>query len=435
MGTIQEEGSISSHGGPSRAPTPDDPASSDDSYSPPPESHLASDVTSDHDTESLHGQVRVPKWALAVGGFALGLLLCLLLFVMPMAYKSLFSPKSTPATASLPASLSGTNIDINYALLRDRVEDAQISQLLNLYTIDRFSAKAGTVIDGELTSPTLPVEEHPGFSASIKTLADSKWSALSWRRIMYNMFGLQSMNGPTVALKHWNEAGDCWCAKQEPDPEQHVGNNAAMFEDIKNMKNAGGFRDPRGPSLPGSPRAQLALTLPQAVYPKNLIVEHIPYDGTVDISSAPEWMELWVRNDDPDLLDRIWSNYAQNTGETVRPWPEYTKTFLHQRKNNLTKKNVSLFSNAWQWWKRALPEDLKQVPYAGDRAMGPEWVRAARFRYDIHKRPHVQQFAVDVDFEALHIPVQQAMVRVRTNHGAGYTCLYRVRLEGKPAHV
>jgi hypothetical protein len=116
---------------------------------------------------------------------------------------------------------------------------------------------------------------------------------------------------------------------------------------------------------------QIAVALGQDMYPREVTVEHLPKRASISIKSAPQDMELWVPGE-PKGDDR---------------------------------------------------SQCKAGP-SGWRCLG-------KFTYDVHAPYHVQTFDLDTVVEE---PVRKTMLRVTSNWGADYTCLYRLRLHGDPAN-
>ncbi|KAI9836630.1 MAG: hypothetical protein M1819_001264 [Sarea resinae] len=201
-----------------------------------------------------------------------------------------------------------------------------------LKKVNFFSTGLGAVVVPYLTSPT-------------------KWKPSSLlQRSTSELFGLKRPNPPVAALQSWEETGDCWCTPNE--------------------------------------RAQLAILLPQKIYPSEITIEHIPAAATLDIESAPKDMELWVEIKDDEARETV--------GRTQ--------------------------------------DQLLGVPEMPKAALDDNFVRVGLWQYDIHALDHVQTFTIDVNLENLGVPIEQVVVRAKNNWGGkDYTCLYRVRLHGKRA--
>ncbi|KAH7089072.1 UNC-like C-terminal-domain-containing protein [Paraphoma chrysanthemicola] len=197
---------------------------------------------------------------------------------------------------------------------------------LNLQKPNYFSTGLGALVIPSLTSATFL--DNPRLFASFA------------RRLAL----VPQRNPPKAALDKWEEPGDCWCAAPSP----------AM-----------------------NGQAQLAVSLPRPMYPKQVTIEHLPMSmmPAKKITNAPRLVELWV--------------------ETTQP-AEYQ--YAHRK---------------------------------GTCQDGPAgWSCLGSFTYNIHASNHQQTFDLDARSP---VPVTKALVRVTSNWGADHTCLYRVRLHGDDA--
>jgi SUN domain-containing protein 1/2 len=129
------------------------------------------------------------------------------------------------------------------------------------------------------------------------------------------------------------------------------------------------------PSMKG--QAQLTVSVSRPVFPQQVTIEHLPMSMMPDkkIENAPRTVELWVETDQR---------------------PQYR--FAHREGACL------------------------------DGLAG--WTCLGSFAYNIHASNHQQTFDLDAQSP---VPVRKAMLRVTSNWGANYTCLYRVRLHGRDA--
>lgn len=194
---------------------------------------------------------------------------------------------------------------------------------IGLRKVNYFSTGLGARIDPFLTSSTFVRE------TSLSTKAYNKLFAIPGRR------------PPVAALEKWDEPGECWCAAP----------------------------DDKGKGL-----AQLSVSLAQKMIPRQVTVEHLPKQASLDFTSAPKDMEIWAETDE-------WlQNRADCSGE---------------------------------------------APQLGWKCLG-------KFSYNVHADNHVQTFNLDF---TLTKPVAKTIVRVNNNWGSDHTCLYRVRLHGAGAET
>ncbi|KAF2482939.1 hypothetical protein BDY17DRAFT_250966 [Neohortaea acidophila] len=85
----------------------------------------------------------------------------------------------------------------------------------------------------------------------------------NWLHHVYHQFSpfTTKPHPPTAALSHWNEAGDCWCAK---------------------------------PKSKTDPSISIGIYTNEKIFPEKLILDHVPMEGTLSIKTAPKDIELWA---------------------------------------------------------------------------------------------------------------------------------------------
>ncbi|KAI9713439.1 MAG: hypothetical protein M1820_000821 [Bogoriella megaspora] len=254
-----------------------------------------------------------------------------------------------------------------------------------LRDINFLSATSGAVIDPNLTSPTI------------------QWTA-PWISKLYRKFWLPHVPHPPVAaLVRWEEPSDAWCSA--PDVK------GMAPEKIRNFRDDHSFA-----------KAQLAVNLPYEMIPYRLIIEHMNPDGSFDIKSAPEWIELWMERNDVEtrktLADEIDLHHGTEWGDPSSGqgmWPTATKWSIRRGLANF---GLASYES---------PDDLR---INGNRWTPPErFVRIGKFHYDIENPNNIQDFKVHM--RDYWMPsTKKVIVRVVSNHGREWTCLYRVKLEG-----
>jgi SUN domain-containing protein 1/2 len=67
------------------------------------------------------------------------------------------------------------------------------------------------------------------------------------------------------------------------------------------------------------------------------------------------------------------------------------------------------------------------TPSSSSLPPSPGYILLGQLEYDINAPRHVQTFAVPKDVQDLAVDIGIVVVRVASNYGADYTCLYRVR--------
>lgn len=238
----------------------------------------------------------------------------------------------------------------------------------------------GVVIDPHKTSPTVG---SPGF-----------WKRLSERTIgIIPGFGPFQEQPPLMALERWEDVGDCWC------------------------------------SAPNSGVSQLSVKLGRSIVPEEVVVEHIPKGASIDSNAAPKEMELWAHfvaiSEDSSADDSSsWlSSFLSLSSSTKKQKPSSQQdSLISGDKFSLHENVMSIIRSAYR--------DEPEPSFSGDKKIGPDFYRVGRWMYDIDGTNHVQEFTLDAIIDEPAIRVDHVVVRVKSNWGAGSTCLYRVKLHG-----
>ncbi|KAF2148875.1 hypothetical protein K461DRAFT_282319 [Myriangium duriaei CBS 260.36] len=143
-------------------------------------------------------------------------------------------------------------------------------------------------------------------------------------------------------------------------------------------------------------QSQLAVLLPRPVRARALVIEHIQSQGTWDIGSAPRHIEVWGIREKSEVYAPVNPAAKCNAGP---------------------------------------PMDRN-----GEKPAPGHWMCLGTATYDVHAANAVQSFPlIRPRWPAGTVPpmipesemVSAVMVRIRSNWGAGYNCLYRVRLLGE----
>jgi hypothetical protein len=219
---------------------------------------------------------------------------------------------------------------------------SQAAEKVAYYRLQRpnhFSFGLGAVVNPSVTSPTYAFAKERAW-----------WPK---RLILWGVgYGMPVPNPPAEALRKWDEAGDCWCS-----PAKGAGTGV-----------------------------QLGVLMANDLFPKEVVIEHIPKSATLDSTSAPHEMEL---------LAHIDGFNAQGT--------------------------VGELSD-------------KIFPDAYESHLGKEWILIGTWRYDMEDTHHVQHFYPQIDLQSLGVSTRQLVVRAKSNQGdSDHTCLYRVRVHGEVA--
>ncbi|KAF2754606.1 hypothetical protein EJ05DRAFT_146154 [Pseudovirgaria hyperparasitica] len=133
--------------------------------------------------------------------------------------------------------------------------------------------------------------------------------------------------------------------------------------------------------------AQLGIDMAHRVYPTSFTLEHYPKQGLIDWSSAPRDIELWVHINDAEQREAVGAARAAIFGS----------------------------------------EDECSPPGRGHKDM----VCVGKFTYDVDAPNHVQNFDLDISMKDLGVAVNRLVVRVTSNYGQDWTCIYRILLHGE----
>jgi Sad1 / UNC-like C-terminal len=218
----------------------------------------------------------------------------------------------------------------------------QVAENVAYYHLQRpnhFSFGLGAVVNPSVTSPTYAFAKERAW-----------WPK---RLILWGVgYGMPVPNPPAEALRKWDEAGDCWCSPAK-------GNGAGV---------------------------QLGVLMANDLFPKEVVIEHIPKSATLDSASAPHEMEL---------LAHIDGFNAQGI--------------------------VGELSD-------------KMFPDTYESHLSKDWILIGTWRYDMEDTHHVQHFYPQLDLQSLGVSTRQLVVRAKSNQGdSDHTCLYRVRVHGEVA--
>ncbi|KAI0058169.1 hypothetical protein BV25DRAFT_1299148 [Artomyces pyxidatus] len=141
--------------------------------------------------------------------------------------------------------------------------------------------------------------------------------------------------------------------------------------------------------FPGS-QGQLGVLLAHPVYIDEFAIDHVASEVAWDMRSAPRKMEVWGLVEGRDNLRKVaeWEARKAEAGEEREAYPP------------------------------TLPRTAK-------------YVRIAQFEYDVDAPQSVQTFAVAQDVRELRVDFGLVVLRVESNWGREYTCLYRFRVHGE----
>lgn len=136
-------------------------------------------------------------------------------------------------------------------------------------------------------------------------------------------------------------------------------------------------------------KAQLAVLLSQKISPEHLLIDHIPARGTLGIAAAPREFELWAEADTVEEAELFREKIAE----------------------------------AYYYYSIEPCMTANSPPSESAVCIGEG-------SYDIHGDNWVQTFQPFVDMREVGLTTTKIFFRVKSNWGAGHTCIYRLRLTG-----
>jgi SUN domain-containing protein 1/2 len=156
-------------------------------------------------------------------------------------------------------------------------------------------------------------------------------------------------------------------------------------------------------------RGQLGVRLLKPVHIDAVTVDHAKMEQTIDMASAPRWMEVWGRVEGKENLER---------------WEEYRKRFEPDvADGEVVETQVASHSPKTEHEPHVL--HLPRLPN------GDQYVRIASFEFNANSRRNIQTFSVLQDALDLGITFQTVVLNIDGNWGNDeYTCLYRFRVHG-----
>jgi hypothetical protein len=257
--------------------------------------------------------------------------------------------------------------------------------------INFLSSGLGTRVDRKLTSPSVGIR---------RTFPRRLYESLGGKR-------LPQPNPPETALEAWDDFGDCWCG---------------------------------APSKTGQGQLQLALELGQHAILDEVVVEHISASASPDPSVAPRDMELWAQFKPfrgQQQPAKATETETAITSESIHKKTGWFGLFHSSTASSSSSSSSSkpfpsslssILDSILKTLHQAYPSD-PETAYANDRLLGPTYFRLGKWEYD-RTGSTVQHFALDALIDYPMLRVDKVVVRVKSNWGGNYTCLYRVKVHG-----
>lgn len=137
-------------------------------------------------------------------------------------------------------------------------------------------------------------------------------------------------------------------------------------------------------------QGQLGVLLALPVRIEEITIDHVARDIAWDMRSAPREMEVWAFVEGAENLAKVaaWEVSRHEAGLEV-------------------------------------PAQPRSLPYSS------KYLRIAQFEYNIDAPNAVQTFPIDEDINSLGLDFGIVVLRVLTNWGKDFTCLYRFRVHGQ----
>ncbi|KAN0084901.1 hypothetical protein V8E54_001368 [Elaphomyces granulatus] len=260
------------------------------------------------------------------------------------------------------------------------------------HKVNFLSLGTRPTIDLFNTSPSLG--RRPSFFQSIRSSISGK----PFRRVM----------PPEAALAPWEGEGDCWC---HPTRDK---------------------------------MSQIAVSLGRPMVPEEVVVEHIPKGASLNPRVAPREMELWARfkssqdlaagqgqphpasPSNTPLLARFFAGPQTAPGPTSSLPSSTSPVVPHFLLSPLS---PTLQASVLDALRLAYPNE-PAAAYSDDALLGPTFFRIGKWQYDIDGENHIQSFDLDVVLDMPNLVVDKVVIRVKSNWGSPYTCLYRLKLHG-----
>lgn len=266
----------------------------------------------------------------------------------------------------------------------DKSDETKDSALPN-----QFDVNSGLVINPILTSPSIYHFQAADDRVSVPLLTDRN-----------------ARNAPIRALVETQSEEDSWCSST-----MHIQERVSTTGEPVDLQN---------PFY--GVRAQLAVWLGARIFPDRVVLRSPPPSSFPDPASAPVAVSLWVEIEEDAARTRVWAailEVSEDQVDVLRPATDDPPA------------RAGFF---WTLWKFGLRRALSTVPEPANLALGRTWVRLGGISSEESAWADGRiSFPMDADLEALGIPISRTVLRVESNRGQMYTCVYHAELLGKLA--
>jgi hypothetical protein len=232
--------------------------------------------------------------------------------------------------------------------LRDELHGVKSQVRLVSEEVKRLDAWKSAAHRPNFFSPTLGALIYLSYTTPTNARGTNVFSRAFNSFMTYFPGPWKPLPPPSTALTPWKENGDCWCASASP---------------------AGAL--------------SLGVILNKPVFPGAFVVDHIPKQFALNISSAPKRLDFWGRVSsefDPESLPAQWRENQRNC--------------------------------------------------ESDMPKGKSWVCLGKMFYNIEDSTSAQNLLLDSYEGYPPFKIDRVVLRVLENYGQDHTCLYQVKLEG-----
>ena len=148
---------------------------------------------------------------------------------------------------------------------------------------------------------------------------------------------------------------------------------------------------------------QLGVKLARRTYISDITIDHVAKEVAFDLRSTPRQMEVWGLVEGEDNLVKVAGWLADR----------------QRRRSDAVESGNPMDPKDEEW---EVPEHLPK---------DAQYIRVAKFLYDVHSTRNIQTFPVDSEVRALGVDLGVVVLAVKSNWGRPeYTCLYRFRVHG-----
>lgn len=198
-----------------------------------------------------------------------------------------------------------------------------------------------------------------------------------------------------IGIWQWYQHRNSKAVHDEPSFSDPYGPYAALRSKLEH--------EPVYCAPPNYGKLYLSAKLPRLITPTSLIIEHWQKDTVIEIGSAPQQFELWIKIPGED--------------EDGKPGSKVQNLMMERY-------GKDIIDNHAGPQRREMPEPVSI-------AFSYPWIPVGRWIYDIYGPSPIQKFFLPVNLSDYNIYTQEVAIRVNSNWGnVESTCLVQVKLHG-----